>query len=561
VLAYRKLTKQISTYGDNFSKFWSGGRLRPRYKQTQTATGRLASDKPNGQNLVGRLKDFIKALEGRRLIACDYSQAELRGLADMAAEPAMLIPFREGKDLHDETALQVFGVVMSDLKKSDPSAAKKLRTKVKGVNFGIPYGMAGAALARRLTNQGVPTTVQEASATIKQIMEARPKMAAWLKERDNFVDSFSKNPGPVDYGASFKLLDLWQRFESKRRSMKKQMRRLPSAAELVEASISPQLSLFEPEMDPAEREQLIADVDWAFRYDAPVLLRPPVFMADGRAIYEPVAFESRTVSGRRRIFAVVMDSGYQRSDDDTGGGGKKTDMFNGFVTHAALKLATTNKPFGSKVRDEWADKHDLALPRGMNRGPAPTGNRNADADARRTFDNEERTRVVNLFKGDKRALKTQFVLDMFDALNDAYGADAVQGFLATATQSAISALGPAFRNHPIQGGVSDIAASAFAKLMLLCDEYPDLIWVQTVHDSIVGECDAANAVEIAIRQRALMEDAMLELFPNVPAKVDADICIHLGEGSIEEGGGCERSITDEEVEEYRRSLAAVAVAA
>lgn len=527
ILELRKIAKYLTTYGAEFIKYCVNGRIRPRYKQTLTSTGRLASDRPNGQNAPQEAKEYIEAPPGWVLIDSDYSQAELRALADMAEEPAMLEAFFAGLDLHDETARQVFDIVLSELKKSDPNEAKKIRTKVKGVNFGIPYGMQAAALALRLSNEGVPTTIDEARELINKIMASRPKMAAWLNERDEFVKAFSMNPGPVDWDASFKLLKLWQEYESPRRAFKKKNKRYPSAAELVDITTPAQLSLFEPPMTDEERLAKIADVDWAFRYDAPVVLRPGVAEADGKTYYDPIAFESRTNSGRRRLFMVVMDSGYQRSEDDDKTGSKKADQFSGLVTSAALTVATTDKVAAAQIRDNWARANNVDLPFGVNRCVQQPGESRRDFRTReRKFKNEERTKVVNAFKGKNRQLKTAFVEHVCATM----GPEASSFLLSKALTDCIGALGPAFRNHPIQGGVADIAAAAYAELHALCDEYPELIWVQTVHDSIIGQAPEAQGHEIAVRKKAIMESAMNRFYPGVPAKVDTEIRRHLGDG-------------------------------
>ena len=90
----------------------------------------------------------------------------------------------------------------------------------------------------------------------------------------------------------------------------------------------------------------------------------------------------------------------------------------------------------------------------------------------------------------------------------------------------------AFRNHPIQGAVATIAEAAFAELMKLCVEYPDLVWVQTVHDSIVGMCDEHHAVEICTKQKHIMEKVMAELVPGIPAKADAEVSRSCDDGDI-----------------------------
>ena len=113
------------------------------------------------------------------------------------------------------------------------------------------------------------------------------------------------------------------------------------------------------------------------------------------------------------------------------------------------------------------------------------------------------------------------------------GPDGNEFLLSRALADAIGALGPAFRNHPIQGAVADICGRAFAELLSLRDEFPDLVWVQSVHDSIIGECDEANAVAVAVRMTVAMEQAMESFFPTVPSKVDAEVCVNLDESGIE----------------------------
>ena len=536
VLAYRKISKEVTTYGEKFMRYVSEGRLRSRYKQAQTATGRLAADLPNPQNMPGESKRYTRPHSSRRMVQADYSQAELRCLAEMANEPAMLQPFFDGLDLHDETARQVFGIDLSELKKTDPEAAKKTRTKVKGVNFGIPYGMQAAALSRRLIQQGVlegatqkqqAEAAREASQIIKKVMASRPKMAAWLEQRDTFVRRFAGNPGPVDWAASFKLLDTFNLFDAPRRSFKKKNRRFPSPMELVEL-VSPPPNLFDPGWDEQTMQSYAADIDWAFRYDAPVVLRPPV-VENGRSFYEPVAFESRTKAGRRRIFAVVMDSGFQRSDDGDGHGGKKSEMFSGIVTAAMLIVATSDKDAACAHRDEWATANNISLPRGTTRCVRKSGEslKNFKVRARRVA-NEERVACVKAFDGDRRPKKLEFVRHICQTM----GSENSSILLSMALNDAIGALGPAFRNHPIQGAVADITAAAFEPLMELKQEYPDLVWVQSVHDSIIGECDESNAKMVAVKLRVIMERAMQELFPNVPSKVDAEVCTDLSDAGV-----------------------------
>ena len=523
ILRYREAMKYVTTYGGDFLRYVRDGRIRSRYKQLLTSTGRLSSFEPNGQNLVGPTKEYIAPQDDRVLTAADYSQAELRVLATLAEEESMLDAFREGADLHEMTAKRILGIDISELKKTDPKEAKAVRTKCKRLNFGIPYGLGAAALARQLTNEGVPTSTQEAQDLLNGYDKQYPKVAKWLKECGSFIDDLSKNPGPIDWALSFKLLRVWQQAESKRKEFKRKNKRLPSSLELAHAihPRSNQLGLFD-EAGQWEQEvaELEADIEWAFAYDAPVVLRPGG---------EPLAWEIRTLTGRRRLFTVAMDSGFKRSETESGSSGSSSDKFDGLVTSAMLIAATTDKPSAGAMRDAWAVANKVALPSGVARNERQSGeSMPAFKERSRKARSEERLRCVKAFEGNKRILKTAFVEHVCDQM----GPQATEYLLNRALADQIRKSGNALRNYRIQAGVADIVGIAMTSLYALCQQYPDLKWVQSVHDSIVGECDAVNGATIATLQKKLMEDAMGAVYSGVPAKVDAEVCSSLGESGI-----------------------------
>jgi len=126
------------------------GRIHTSYNQNVAATGRLSSSNPNLQNIPIRTergreirRAFIPA-DGCRLVAADYSQIELRVIASMAADEAMMQAFRNDEDIHARTAKEIFG--LSSLEEVD----RDQRRKAKEVNFGIPYGVSAFGLAQRL---------------------------------------------------------------------------------------------------------------------------------------------------------------------------------------------------------------------------------------------------------------------------------------------------------------------------------------------------------------------------------------------------------------------------
>ena len=151
ILEYRGLAKLRSTYTDKLPEMINPdtGRVHTSYHQAGAATGRLSSADPNLQNIPIRTDDgrrirraFV-APPGRKLIACDYSQIELRIMAHLSEDPGLLRAFGAGVDVHRATAAEVFGRKLEDVTNNERRAAK-------AINFGLMYGMSAFGLARNL---------------------------------------------------------------------------------------------------------------------------------------------------------------------------------------------------------------------------------------------------------------------------------------------------------------------------------------------------------------------------------------------------------------------------
>ncbi len=148
IISYREVQKLLSTYIDVIPKLLDGhDRLHTTFDQAGTTTGRLASRDPNLQNIPirterGRVirRAFIVP-SGCTLVACDYSQLELRIAAMLSGDEKMMTAFREGLDFHTMVAAETFGV-------SQDAVTKDMRRKAKIINFGILYGMGVSALAK-----------------------------------------------------------------------------------------------------------------------------------------------------------------------------------------------------------------------------------------------------------------------------------------------------------------------------------------------------------------------------------------------------------------------------
>jgi DNA polymerase-1 len=151
ILEYRSLSKLKSTYTDRLPEQINPrtGRVHTSYHQAVAATGRLSSSDPNLQNipirtpLGRRIRQAFVAPEGWLIMACDYSQIELRIMAHLSGDPGLLKAFRDKVDVHQATASEVFDVPYEDVDGSQRRAAK-------AINFGLMYGMSAFGLSRQL---------------------------------------------------------------------------------------------------------------------------------------------------------------------------------------------------------------------------------------------------------------------------------------------------------------------------------------------------------------------------------------------------------------------------
>ncbi|TNF64462.1 MAG: DNA polymerase I, partial [Deltaproteobacteria bacterium] len=151
ILEYRSVSKLKSTYLDALPREVNPdtGRIHTRYNQLVAATGRLSSSDPNLQNIpirteMGRrVRDAFVPEEGWSMLAADYSQIELRVLAHLSRDPALVDAFSRGDDVHVQTACALFGVQPDEV-------TKHMRGQAKTVNFAVIYGQTQFALARNL---------------------------------------------------------------------------------------------------------------------------------------------------------------------------------------------------------------------------------------------------------------------------------------------------------------------------------------------------------------------------------------------------------------------------
>jgi len=179
ILDYRSLTKLKSTYVDTLPEMVNprDGRVHTSYNQAVAATGRLSSNNPNLQNIPIRTdrgreirKAFVPRNDKYTLLAADYSQIELRIIAELSGDEGMIDAFQQGLDIHTSTASKVYGVTLKEV-------TKDMRRNAKMVNFGIIYGISAFGLSERLN---IPRS--EAKHIIDQYFEQYPGVKIFMNK-------------------------------------------------------------------------------------------------------------------------------------------------------------------------------------------------------------------------------------------------------------------------------------------------------------------------------------------------------------------------------------------
>ena len=183
VLEWRGLSKLKSTYTDALPAQINPktGRVHTSFSMTTTNTGRLSSSDPNLQNIPIRTEDGKKirtafiAQDGYKLVSMDYSQVELRLVAELAGIETLKQAFRDGQDIHALTASHVFDTPLDQV-------SSELRRKAKAINFGIIYGISGFGLAKQIGGDA-----GEASKYIKDYLARFPELDQFMEDQKDFA--------------------------------------------------------------------------------------------------------------------------------------------------------------------------------------------------------------------------------------------------------------------------------------------------------------------------------------------------------------------------------------
>lgn len=556
ILTWREVEKLRSTYGEKFiAHVQADGRIHASYNQEQVGTGRLSSDSPNMQNIAPQSKycfthpnaprrnaegEFEIEAEDVVLVMGDLGQAELRALADVSGDEGLLEAFAQKLDMHVVTASRMFGIDVVGIKQEDlakaiaaggsfathivgnvaketgvePSieaivqneqakaVAKKLlsglygemRSRGKTMNFAVIYGLSARSLADTLTRAGVPTTEKEGKELQAKYFAAFPKVAKFLADADARVKHEAANLNGIDFNATIRLAKIFPRMLGLRASLRKQLERFPSEDELFEAMWPRYQVISEYEARTSKRpsneeletemKRLRAEMKWALGFDAAVVVK-----SDGTEY----VLEARTVSGRRRLFHITAEN---------------------WLLSVAITAAMSRQPHAAKLRRKFEETKEVKLSKD---------------------DGSALNRAALAKRFENRALRMAFVEYVLENTNQVIaenggswqGRDAATRLCYMALEKEVSMLANAVRNAPIQGGVADAVLYAFGELYIKLREVEGAKPVQSVHDSIVVECKAKDALRVGEILREAMVAGMNRYFPTVEAVSDIEIAASL----------------------------------
>ena len=296
ILAYRELSKLKSTYLEPLPRLIHPrtGRLHTRYNQTGTATGRLSSTDPNLQNIpirteIGRrIRKAFKAAPGMKLIAADYSQIELRVLAHLSGDEHLIRVFREGRDIHTQTAAWMFGL-------EPERVSSEQRRAAKTINFGVLYGMSAHRLSRELS---IPYA--EAEGFIERYFASYPGVRAWIER--TLADARQRGYVETLFGRRRFVADLDSRIRTVREAAERMAFNMPVQGTATGDLMKLAMVKLQPELEPLGAHLLLQIHD-------ELLVEAPASNA------EQVAAVVREVMQKAWPFAVPLEVGIGIGDN------------------------------------------------------------------------------------------------------------------------------------------------------------------------------------------------------------------------------------------------------
>jgi DNA polymerase I-like protein with 3'-5' exonuclease and polymerase domains len=475
LLEYRSLSKVLGTYGDSILEHLDDdGRMRPQYLQVVgTNTGRLASRNPNAQNFTPLMKPYVHPPESHRV----FVHADLsQAELRYLAQVANDEPLRAAFARGDDVHVST-AASMFGFDAVALAAEDPDRLKhLRQIAKALNFGIAYGTGASALAR----SLSAEGSATT--VEEAKELLAQYRQTYPGTARWAEERIAEIQRIRENTVVIDWAvtlrlaRGFSAVRDIRRTFRRTQQRWPNAE-----EIAALHPERDRQDATTLLADIEWLLNYSAPVAL-----LANG----EPFTFASRTESGRRQQFNLHLDR-----------------LFLSVVVEAVADPS----PAFSNVRRRFEAEHDIDL--------QPDGDLPSEAETARVFED--------------RDLRRRYV----DAIASELGADVADSRLSRAARERVSLMVNAWRNAPIQGGVADIMLAAYGDLDGRLRRFPSAMPVQTVHDSVVVECDEQDADAVAEEVRQALEVASLCFCPDVSPKADVDIRTSLADSDVERSAG------------------------
>ncbi len=470
LLEFRNLSKILSTYGDSIREhLHEDGRLRPQYLQVVgTNTGRLASRNPNAQNFTPKMKPFFRPAADHRV----FVHADLS-----QAELRYLAQVADDAPLRSAFArgVDVHVSTAASMFGFDPDTLANddpARFKhLRQIAKALNFGIAygsGASALARSLTAEGSPTSREEAAQL--LAQYRRTYPGTASWAEARIAEIRAIRGETDVIDWPLSLRLAGGF-SEMWAIRRSFRSSQNRWPSAE-----EIAELHPDRNQSDPVELLAQIEWLLQYSAPVALEETG---------TPFTFASRTVAGRRQQFNLHLDR---------------------LLLNAAIDAIQSESAALIAVRSRFEDSNGLAL----SEGGVP-------------FTESELTRVF-----EDRPLRLRYIRSIADQAGD----DVAFEFLRRSAKDRVSIMVNAWRNAPIQGGVADIMLTAYADLQQRLRSYPGAVPVQTVHDSVVIECDRSDAPRLVDEVREALEQASLRFCPDVTPKADVDIRSSLAEADV-----------------------------
>ncbi len=470
LLDHRRLDKILSTYGTSILEHLDDdGRMRPQYLQVVgTNTGRLASRNPNAQNFTPLMKPYVRPAEQQRV----FVHADLsQAELRYLAQVADDEPLRAAFARGDDVHVSTAASMFGfDADELRSSDPDRLK-HLRQIAKALNFGIAYGSGASALARS------LTSEGTTTSVDEAKHLLAQYRRTYPGTTTWAEARIAEIEQVRQDAVAIDWPttlrlaRGFGAVRDIRRRLRRTQNRW-----PTAAEIAAVHPERHTREQAELEEDVAWLLQYSAPVAL-----VAGG----EPFTFSSRTESGRRQQFNLHLDR-----------------LFLSVVVEAVCDLS----PGFAEIRRRFEIDHGVDL--------MPNGQPPSEPEIARMFEDRE--------------LRRTYV----DTIAAELGADVVDARLGRAARERVSVMVNAWRNAPIQGGVADIMLLAFGDLDERLRRYPSSRPIQTVHDSVVVECDLVDAESVRIEVTEALEQASLRVCPDVRPKADVDIRSSLAEADV-----------------------------